>query len=126
MSIYNYIIREKFHNCGRQAITQRIDGLVRDAFQSVKKIESLRALEDDVGAVIRDLMEYMIDENDDMDIVNFKVVANENNNDRDTLPLTLDVIYRHKDSIFPTTLRYRILPPPVDTSPDKFAIWKKP
>ena len=123
--VTNYIVRERFHNDGKQNVTSKLHELVVDAFESVQMIEDLDDLEDDVASVVRDMIEHIIDGDPNLDIVNYKVVANKNNNATETLPLYMDVIYRHKDSVFPTILRYKVMPLPKLADEDKFAVWKK-
>ncbi len=126
MSKLNYTIRKTIKNNGKPRITSKIEDIVEDAFDGVHTIRDLDDVYCNVAAVVNDMIHYMVDEDPNVDIINFKVVANENNNTSVTkMPFMLDVFYRHKDSTIPTQLNYTIDEIKPVEKVDKFAPWRK-
>lgn len=121
-----YVVKKTVKNNGKPKITNLIEAIVDDAFDGIKVIRTLDDLYGSVSCVVSDMIMYLSDERPDVGIVNFKVVANENNNVNDIKPpFVMDIFYKHKDSTLPTQLHYVVEDPKPTEIVDKFAPWKK-
>lgn len=121
----NFIVRKSIKHNGKPKISKMFEDLVDDAFGGVYNINNLHEFNDKVGHVVYDMIMYMVDERDDLNIENYKVVCNENNNPSPkSLPVIMDIHYRHKDSVTATIIHYVIDAPPIEEEIDRFAPWK--
>ena len=123
----NYVIRYKAINDSNKKITDLFNEVVIDALDDQNVINNLDDITEHVTPIIRDMIDYIVAEHEQLKVINYKVVSNENNNpDPTKLPLVIDVHYRHKDSNAATILHYKLeKPAPAAPKVDRFLIWKK-